>query len=62
MYVFPNPKVYSFRQEIFKWLIDSQLYAEVPQFILRKHLEGTIAALRGTDKRTINKWRNDLEK
>jgi hypothetical protein len=58
----PNPKIYSFKQDIFKWLVNSQPYTEVPQFILRKHLENAIAALSGTDKRTINKWRNDLEK
>jgi hypothetical protein len=28
---------------------------------IRKHLESAIAALRGTDKRTINKWLAILE-
>jgi hypothetical protein len=42
--------------------MDSHLYIEVPQFIPRSHLENAIAALRGTDKRTIVKWLKDLEK
>ena len=28
----------------------------------KTHLESAITALRGTDKRTIDKWLNDLEK
>ena len=58
----PNPRVYLFKQQIFKWLVESEIYLEVPQFIMRKHLEMEIGALRGTDKRTINKWLDDLEK
>jgi DNA-binding MarR family transcriptional regulator len=58
----PSYKVYSFMQDIYKWLIDSQLYLQVPQFIPKTHLENAIAALRGTDKRTITKCLKDLEK
>jgi hypothetical protein len=58
----PNPKVYSFKQDIFKLSIETQLYLEVPQFIMKKHLESAIGALRGTDKRNYKQWINDLEK
>ena len=47
---------------MFKWFLESELYLEVPQFVLKTHLESAIAALSGTNKRTIDKWLNDLEK
>ena len=52
----PSPKVYQLKQDIFKYLTDSDLYVEVPQFILDKHLYSAIGALKGLDKRTIKKW------
>jgi len=58
----PSFKVYSFKQDIFKWLIESELYVQVPQFIPKKHLIDAISQLRGTDKMTINKWLKDLQK
>ena len=42
----PNPKIYSLKQDIFKYFIDSQLYDEVPQFIPDTHLFKAIAALK----------------
>ena len=38
------------------------VYLEVPQFIMKKHLESAIGTLRGTDKRNYKQWINDLEK
>ena len=58
----PSFKVYAFKQDILKWLIESELYVQVPQFIPKKHVIDAITALRGTDKRTINKWLSGLEK
>ena len=52
----PNPKIYSLKQDIFKYFIDSQLYLEVPQFIPDSHLIKAIAALKGIDQRTIKKY------
>jgi hypothetical protein len=52
----PFPKVYELKQQIFKWLIDTGLYLEVPQLIPDKHLCNAIGAIKGTDSRTINKW------
>ena len=58
----PHPKIYAIKQDIFRWFVESELYLEVPQFVPKTHLQSAIAALRGTDKRTIDKWLNDLEK
>ena len=43
------------------WLVDSQLYLEVPQFITAIHLIKAIAALKGVDNRTIKKYVKLLE-
>ena len=57
----PNPKIYSLKQDIFKYFIESQLYLEVPQFIPTSHLIKAIAALKGVDQRTIKKYVKLLE-
>lgn len=58
----PIPKVYELKQAIYEYLVDSGLYAEVPQFIPDKHLKTAIGYVRGTDRRTINKWVNALKR
>lgn len=50
------PKIYQLREDIYKYLIDSGNYLEVPQSIPDKHLVQAISTLKGTDKRTISKW------
>ena len=57
----PNPKIYSLKKDILKYFIESQLYLEVPQFIPATHLIKAIAALKGIDQRTINKYLKLLE-
>ena len=57
----PNPKIYSLKQDIFKYFIESRLYLEVPQFIPTSHLVKAIAALKGVDQRTIKKYVKLLE-
>lgn len=61
VYTNPNPKIYSLKKDIFKYFIESQLYLEVPQFIPTSHLIKAIAALKGVDQRTINKYLKLLE-
>ena len=48
-------------EDIQKYLIESELYVDIPQFILEKHLDQAIANLRGVDKRTVKTWRQLLE-
>jgi hypothetical protein len=54
-------KVKKVMEEIQKYLIESQLYVDIPQFILEKHLDHAITNLRGVDKRTIKTWKQLLE-
>jgi|SRR5918994_3713862 hypothetical protein len=54
-------KVKKVMEDIQKYLIDNELYVEIPQFILEKHLDEAIANLRGLDKRTIRTWKQHLE-
>jgi hypothetical protein len=54
-------KVKKVMEEIQKYLIESQLYVDIPQFILEKHLDQAITNLRGLDKRTIKTWKQLLE-
>ena len=54
-------KVKKVMEDIQKYLIESQLYVEIPQFILEKHLDQAIANLRGIDKRTVKTWKQLLE-
>jgi hypothetical protein len=54
-------KVKKVMEDIQKYLTDNGLYAEIPQFILEKHLDEAIANLRGLDKRTIRTWKQHLE-
>ena len=50
------PKVYQLREDIYKFLVDSGIYLEVPQYIPDTHLIQAVSILQGTDKRTIHKW------
>jgi hypothetical protein len=54
-------KVKKVMEDIQKYLIESELYVDIPQFILEKHLDQAIANLRGVDKRTIKIWKQSLE-
>ena len=54
-------KVKKVMKDIQKYLIESELYVDIPQFILEKHLDQAIANLRGVDKRTIKTWKQLLE-
>jgi hypothetical protein len=54
-------KVKKVMEDIQKYLIESELYVDIPQFILEKHLDQAIANLRGVDKRTIKTWKQLLE-
>jgi hypothetical protein len=56
------PKVYQLKEELFRFIIETGWYEEVPQFILDKHLYSAISSLRGTDMRTIKKWTNTLKR
>ncbi len=56
------PKVYQLKEELFRFIIETGWYEEVPQFILDKHLYNAISSLRGTDMRTIKKWTNTLKR
>jgi hypothetical protein len=56
------PIVHQLKEDIFKFIVETGLYDEVPQFILDKHLYNSIGALRGTDMRTIKKWTNTLKR
>ena len=56
----PTPKVYKLKQDIYKYLVDSGMYVQVPQFIPDKHLTIAIGYIKGTDKRTIKKWTKAL--
>jgi hypothetical protein len=56
-----QPKVFALKQDIFKYLIDSQQYLDEPQNITDRQLVGAIGAVRGSDPRTINKWTKLLE-
>jgi hypothetical protein len=52
----PAPKVYHLKQEIYKYLIDSGMYLDVPQFIHDKQLRDAIGHIKGMDHRTVLKW------
>ena len=54
-------KVKKVMEDIQKYLLESELYVDIPQFILEKHLDQAIANLRGVDKRTIKIWKQNLE-
>jgi predicted transcriptional regulator len=54
-------KINKVMEDIQKYLIESQLYVDLPQFIPEKHLDQAIANLRGVDKRTIKIWKQNLE-
>jgi hypothetical protein len=54
-------KVKKVMEDIQNYLIESQLYVDIPQFIIEKHLDQAIANLRGVDKRTIKTWKQLLE-
>jgi hypothetical protein len=54
-------KVKKVMEDIQKYLIESELYVDIPQFIPEKHLDQAIANLRGVDKRTIKIWKQNLE-
>jgi hypothetical protein len=56
------PKVYQLKEELFRFIIETGWYEEVPQFILDKHLYSAISSLKGTDIRTIKKWTNTLKR
>lgn len=56
-----QPKVLALKEDIFKYLIDSEQYIEVPQYITDRQLFDAIGMLRGIDKRTVRKWTDLLK-
>ena len=59
----PIPSVYTLKHEIRKYLFESGKYDnEYTQFIPHKHLVEAINALKGVDKRTVDKWVNLLKR
>lgn len=56
-----QPKVFALKQDIFKYLIDSQQYVDEPQNITDRQLYDAIGAVRGLDPRTVKKWTKLLE-
>lgn len=59
----PIPSVYTLKHEIRKYLFESGKYDdEYTQFIPHKHLVEAINALKGVDKRTVDKWINLLKR
>jgi hypothetical protein len=47
-------------EQIKGYLIESELYVEIPDLIPEVHLDRSIASLRGSDIRTIRKWKRLL--
>jgi hypothetical protein len=56
-----QPKLYALKQDIIKYLVDSEQYVDEPQNITDRHLSDAIGAVRGTDPRTVKKWIKLLE-
>jgi hypothetical protein len=56
----PIPQIYRLKEQIKQYLVDSNLYEEEPQFVPSKLLDQAIGALRGTDSRTLYKWKKLL--
>jgi hypothetical protein len=48
--------VYRLLEEIKQYLLNSSAYVDIPRFIHSKHLIGAINAIKGTDKRTFEKY------
>jgi len=59
-----NPKIHRVFQEIKAYMQEKFGYAALPpgHRVPRSHLAEAIAAVRGTDNRTIKKWMRDFEK
>ena len=57
-----NFKIKNAMEGINRYFINAELYTEPPKYIPEKHLDQAIASLRGTDKRTIAKWKDLLLK
>lgn len=51
-----QPKVLALKEDIFKYLIDSEQYIDTPGYITDRQLFDAIGMLKGTDQRTIRKW------
>lgn len=47
-------------EQIKRYLIETELYDDIPVFIPEAHLNRSIASLRGSDSRTIRKWKRLL--
>ena len=47
-------------EQIKVYLIESELYVDIPDLIPEVHLNRSIASLRGSDMRTIRKWKKLL--
>jgi hypothetical protein len=43
-----------------RYFIEANLYVDIPDLIPEKHLDQSIASLRGTDVRTVRKWKKLL--
>ena len=56
-----QPKVFALRQDILKYLVDSEKYLDEPKNITDRQLFDAIGAVRGTDPRTVKRWTKLLE-
>jgi hypothetical protein len=56
----PMPQIYGLKEDIKSYLVTSGLYENEPQFVPSKLLDQAIGALRGTDSRTLYKWKKLL--
>lgn len=56
----PIPQIYKLKEDIKQHLVTTGKYEEEPQFIPNKLLDQAIGALRGTDSRTLYKWKKLL--
>jgi hypothetical protein len=52
----PGFKVFKLKDDIYKYLIDSGQYFDVPQFIADRQLFHAIGVIKGIDNRTVRKW------
>jgi hypothetical protein len=52
----PSFKVFKLKDDIYKYLIDSGIYANVHQFLSDRQLFQAIGDIKGMDNRTIKKW------
>lgn len=55
------PKILELKQRIFKFLKGTGKYEMDPQYVPLKYLREAIAAVKGTDPRTVTKYLNQLK-